>query len=84
MNTSKRYFDELPSDDINTASEPEMAYTYVNQKDCESVLIGKFDEISSRPQKILQPDDDLRRAITFDELLTGVKEDLREMFSKGK
>ena len=35
-------------------------------------------------QLVLQPDDDLRRAITFDELLVGVKEDLREMFMKGK
>jgi hypothetical protein len=35
-------------------------------------------------QPILEPDDDLRRAITIDELLTGVKEDLREMFAKGK
>jgi hypothetical protein len=35
-------------------------------------------------QIVLQPDDDLRRAITFDELLVGVKEDLREMFMKGK
>jgi hypothetical protein len=31
-------------------------------------------------QPILEPDDDLRSAITFDELLIGVKEDLREMF----
>lgn len=35
-------------------------------------------------QAVLQPDDDLRRAITMDELLVGIKEDLREMFSKGK
>jgi len=35
-------------------------------------------------QIVLQPDDDLHSAITFDELLVGVKEDLREMFSKGK
>ncbi len=36
------------------------------------------------PQPILEPDDDLRRAITFDELLVGVKEDLREIFASGK
>jgi Ca2+-binding EF-hand superfamily protein len=35
-------------------------------------------------QPILEPDDDLRRAITMDEFLIGVKEDLREIFRKGK
>ncbi|MCL2652150.1 MAG: prevent-host-death protein [Candidatus Azobacteroides sp.] len=33
---------------------------------------------------ILAPDEDLARAITFDELLVGVKEDLREIFARGK
>jgi len=37
-----------------------------------------------REQQILEPDDDLRSAITFDELLIRVKEDLREMFKNGK
>ena len=32
----------------------------------------------------LQPDADLARAITFDELLVGVKEDLRAMFRNSK
>ena len=35
-------------------------------------------------QPILEPDDDLRNAITMDELLIGVKEDLRKMFRNGK
>ena len=38
----------------------------------------------TREQQILEPDDDLRSAITFDELLIRVKEDLREMFKNGK
>jgi antitoxin (DNA-binding transcriptional repressor) of toxin-antitoxin stability system len=33
---------------------------------------------------ILAPDEDLHRAITMDELLKGVKEDIREMFRNGK
>lgn len=33
---------------------------------------------------ILLPDDELRKAITFDELLIGVKEDLGEIYKKGK
>ena len=35
-------------------------------------------------EEVLAPDDDLRRAITMDEFLIGVKEDLREIFKKGK
>ena len=34
--------------------------------------------------EVLEPDDDFRRAITMDEFLTGVKEDLRDIFRKGK
>lgn len=33
---------------------------------------------------IMQPDEDLARAITADELMKGVKEDLREIFKKSK
>ncbi|MDR1222480.1 MAG: hypothetical protein LBL07_06330 [Tannerella sp.] len=33
---------------------------------------------------ILKPDADLARAITAEQLLAGVKEDLREMFKKGR
>ena len=35
-------------------------------------------------EEVLEPDDDFRRAITMDEFLIGVKEDLREIFRKGK
>lgn len=33
---------------------------------------------------VLLPDDELKKAITFDELLIGVKEDLAEIYRKGK
>lgn len=33
---------------------------------------------------ILEPDEDLAKAITADELLVGVKEDIRKMFSQGR
>ena len=36
------------------------------------------------PQPFLEPDDDLRRAITIDEFLVGVKDDLREIFRNKK
>jgi hypothetical protein len=84
MKTPKTYLDELPVDDTNMLCEPEMAYSYANQNDCETVLVGKFDEIKPRPQKILQPDDDLRRAITIDELLVGIHDDIRKKFALRK
>ena len=34
-----------------------------------------------REQQILEPDDDLRRAITFDELLERTYEDIHQMFN---
>ena len=36
------------------------------------------------PQPFLEPDDDLRRAISIDEFLVGVKDDLREIFRNKK
>ena len=33
------------------------------------------------PQPVLEPDDDLRRAITMDELLEGVLEDIDKFFA---
>jgi hypothetical protein len=68
----------------NVASEPAMVYGYANQPHFEPATVENLNEVAARPQKILQPDDDLCRAITFDELLIGVKVDLREMFMKGK
>ena len=56
----------------------------------ENVVVKRGDYTFSivcnleKEQKILKPDDDLRRAITIDELLVGVKQDLREMFNKEK
>ena len=35
-------------------------------------------------RKYKEPDNDLRRAITMDELLIGVQEDIREMFKRGE
>lgn len=36
------------------------------------------------PEYMLEPDEDLARAITAEELLAGVKEDIREIFRKGR
>jgi hypothetical protein len=52
----------------------------------ETVVIqrGKTDTFVLHAEKHLSPDDDLARAITMDELLLGVKEDLRAIFKNGK
>jgi hypothetical protein len=55
-------------DDANILSEPAMTYGYANQTHYEPTLIERIEEITPRPQKILQPDDNLRRAITMDQL----------------
>ena len=47
-------------------------------------LVNEAAKTAIREQRILEPDDDLRRAITIDEFLIGAKEDLREMFRNGK
>jgi hypothetical protein len=47
-------------------------------------LVNGAAKSAIREQQILEPDDDLCSAITFDELLIRVKEDLREMFKNGK
>ncbi len=45
--------------------------------------ITEFDTVIER-NFILEPDNELQKAITFDELLVGVKEDLKEIFSGKK
>ena len=39
---------------------------------------------NNEPDEIFEPDDDFYRSITMDEFLIGAKEDLREIFRKGK
>ena len=39
---------------------------------------------NDEPDIICEPDDDFYRSITMNELLIGVKEDLREIFRNGK
>ena len=49
------------------------------------LTINKFNRLSTknaiREQQILEPDDDLRRAITFDELLERTYKDIHQMFN---
>jgi hypothetical protein len=55
----------------------------VKRGDYTFSIVCNFD-MPQRKQKILKPDDRLRSAITMDELLVGVKQDLREIFEKGE
>jgi hypothetical protein len=47
------------------------------------VPVTEFDTIISK-EYILEPDEDLARAITVKEFLAGAKEDIREIFREGK
>jgi hypothetical protein len=51
---------------------------------CYKILPIADDDTIISKDYLLMPDEDLARAITMDELLIGVKEDLRAMFKKGK
>jgi hypothetical protein len=66
----ERYFDMAVNEDVRIQKGHQMFYIVYAPP--------------IREQPLLSPDDDLRRAITMDELLVGVKEDLREIFAKGK
>jgi hypothetical protein len=44
-------------------------------------LVNGAAKSAFREQQILEPDDDLRRAITFDELLEKTYEDIHQMFN---
>jgi hypothetical protein len=57
---------------------------YLDLANSETIVIqrGRTETYVLRAEKRLAPDDDLARAVTMDELLIGVKEDLRAIFSK--
>lgn len=48
----------------------------------EDIIIqrGRNETFTLRQTEYLEPDEDLKRAITMDELLENVKEDLKELF----
>jgi hypothetical protein len=52
----------------------------------EKIVIqrGRTETFVLTREKYLEPDEDLGRAVTMDELLVGAKEDLRAMFKRGK
>lgn len=55
---------------------------YLDLAKNEEIIIqrGRDETFVLTKADYLEPDEDLERAITMDELLTGVKEDLKEMF----
>ena len=60
---------------------------FVKRGDNMFIIVNKNVDMyhdASVYERILEPDDDFRRAITMDEFLIGVKEDLREIFRNGK
>ena len=55
---------------------------YLDLAKTQQVVIqrGKTETFVLSEEKHLEPDDDLARAITAEQLLVGIKEDMREMF----
>jgi hypothetical protein len=67
------------------AAHPEM---YLDMARNSEVRVRKGDEMfrivfeaSTPPQAVLQPDDDLRNAVTGEELLKGIHEDISRKFA---
>ena len=50
----------------------------------DNMFIVQNFALNDEPDEIFEPDDDFYRSITMDEFLIGAKEDLREIFRKGK
>ena len=68
-NNQEKYFDIALNDHL-----------YIQRGDCMFIVT----RVTAPARIYKKPDEDLRRAITMDEFLIGAKEDLREIFSKGK
>jgi len=67
VNNQEKYFDMALNEQV-----------YVQRESDNAVFV-----ISRDKKGYLKPDDDLRRAITADELLKGIHEDIHKMFAKG-
>ncbi len=59
---------------------------YLDLAASEQIIIqrGKNETFVLQKQEYLEPDEDLKRAISMNELLDGVKEDIRKIYRKGK
>lgn len=70
------YLDRIDSgDEILLQRDENKTYKITPVTDLDAVMGEEY---------ILLPDDELKKAITFDDLLIGVKEDLAEIYRKGK
>lgn len=59
---------------------------YLDLAKTQEVVIqrGRTETFVLKSQQYLQPDEDLERAISMDELLSGVKEDIQEIYKAKK
>jgi hypothetical protein len=78
MNHKKYNYDEPV--ELSATNEPVLAYGYA--QDTHSYTPEPTKNI--REQRILEPDDDFRRAITGDELMKRMRVSIREIFAAGK
>lgn len=73
-NNQAAYLDRVDNgDEVLVQRGSDKAYRITPITEIDTVIGEDF---------VLAPDAELRKAITFDELLVGVKEDLKEIFSK--
>ena len=90
MNHKKYNYDEPV--EANIASEPAMAYNYVNQGTYGSMPEPathtgddwETQELKRREQIFLEPDDEFRSAITIDELKERMHVSIRKFFADKK
>ena len=75
----------ISSKEFNT-NQKKYSEMAVNEEVCDTIYspLHRPYEIQYPEQEILEPDEDFYSAITMEELLIGVKEDLREMFKNAK
>ena len=75
----KKYNSDEPVE-LATTNEPALAYGYAQDTHIYTPEPTK----NIRTQRILEPDDDFRRAITGDELMKRMRVSIREIFAAGK
>lgn len=81
---SSREFREKQAEYFDRADNGEQIIVQRGKNKAYTLTPVTENDILINKDYILQPDDDLARAITGEELLEKVKEDLREIFKKGR
>ena len=81
---SRREFRDKQAEYFDRADNGEQIIVQRGKNKAYTLIPVTEDDILISKEYILKPDEDLARAITGEQLLERVREDLREMFKKGK